>query len=108
MSQWALCEYLCACGRRESLELRAAIPDAKPCEVCGQDAELVIGAPMVRKLTIKVQAVTTGKSDPRPPGHIMLDTRKLGLDGQTPSDWNKELNKRDRELRLKEIKKEYG
>lgn len=106
MSQWTLVDYRCSCGLREYLERREDLADTKRCDVCGEIGDLQIGAPMPRDKTRAVQAVTTGKSDPRPAG--MLDTRKLGLDGQSISDWRKERDKEDREWRHQQIKREFG
>ena len=108
MSQWFLASYACpTCGPFESLELRALVPDALSCPNCGavSPVEECAGF-MVRDKTRAVQAATTGKSDPRPPG--MLDTRRLAFEGDTNQEWHKKLDKQDREKRLQQIKKDYG
>lgn len=107
MSDLKASEFECTDHDRfEALVPRVDDPDEWPCPTCGLASPWRISAPMVRDKTRAVQAVTTGRSDPRPPG--MLDTRKLGLDGQTQREWNKERDKEDREVRLKSIKKEFG
>lgn len=121
MSQWKLLEFCCPVhGRFELTVERATDPDAAPCPaldedlydwkqggpLCGISSPWCISAPMVRKLTIKVQAVTTAKSDDRPPG--MLDTRGLGLNGQSMREWNAKHDAADRERRHQWIKKNIG
>lgn len=97
-------EYECPVHGRFERIVDRPVPDIVPCE-CGELAEWRIAAPMVRKLTIKVQAVSTGKSDERPPG--MLDTRPL-FEGQSQADWNKARDKEDQEWRRKWVKEKFG
>ena len=71
---WLLLEYRCDCGVTiESLERRGEEPPTLPCRVCGGTADRAISA--VRSKTVWGAAVSTGKSDPPPPG--VMDTRGL-------------------------------
>lgn len=80
---WFLVEFFCeACGQTvESLERRSEVPASKPCE-CGATSVLCVSAPKIG--TVWGAAVSTGKSDERPPG--VVDTSVLA-DGTKWSEW---------------------
>ena len=104
MSQWLLSVYVCPnCGRFESTELRDSRPASKECPDCGAASELDEwgGAPMVRNLTARVQAVTTGKSTAYENPN-MLDTRPLA-EGMSRKEWDAKNRKAQEERRHKQL-----
>lgn len=98
-----MADYLCewCLHRFESLELRAELPDTKPCEACGELAINVIGAPKPKKDTAAVHAAVGGKSDPHLPHQ--LDTRPLA-EGMPLKEWKAKEKQKQVSRRYDELK----
>lgn len=97
-------------GRFEALVPRADDPDEWPCpypeccddHTCGRPSPWRISAPLFKP---QYGAVKRGKSDERPPW--ALNTEALA-DGMSPSEWNANQNKIDRDARRKQNRERLG
>jgi hypothetical protein len=87
----------------ESLEPREPRPVAIKC-ACGGIAHRVMSAP--KTATVWLQAVSTGKSDPIPPGGY--DTSAIADGKMTTKEWRKARNKLHSDRRYKRIKHDLG
>ena len=103
-------EYECPVHGRFTVTVPRPEPDEQPCAVelnpdpagairhpCGRPSPWRFPTPLGR---VKLGELAKGKSDPRPPGSVMLDTRPLA-DGMPYSEWKKGQDAITRDLNLK-------
>ena len=79
--------------------------ETTPCPECGAPAPYRMSPPLVK--TQLAVAVSTGKSDERPPPHVCLDTRDLA-EGMSPAEWHLREKNRNREARRRYIRRQLS
>lgn len=90
-----------SCGFFEAVVDRDA--DFEPCPECAAPAPYRLSPPLVGM--VLATAINTGKSDERPPAHVMLDTRDLA-DGMSPAEWHLREKQRNQDARRRWVRRQ--